>query len=77
MQEFVGIFDHKPKRMIADRDFKLIGGVVADYLELDLANVDNPELLQIAGASSGLQNQNGLAEIRWKNIMSLCRTWLT
>ena len=60
-----------------DRDFKLIGGVVADYLELDLDNVDNPELSQIAGASSGLQNQNGIAEIRWKNIMSLYRTWLT
>ena len=29
--------------MIADRDFKLIGGIVADYLELDSDIVDNPE----------------------------------
>ena len=63
--------------MIADRNFKLIGGVVADYLELNPNNVDNPEVSQIAGASSGRQIQNTLAEIRWKNIMSLFRTWLT
>ena len=44
MQKFGGILGHKPKRMIADRNFKLIGGVVADYLELNPNNVDNPEV---------------------------------
>ena len=63
--------------MITDRDFKWIGVLVADYLELDPDNVDNPEVSLIAGASSGRQIQNALAEIRWKNIMSLFRTWLT
>ena len=48
--------------MIADRDFKLIGCVVADYLELDADNVDNPEISQISGAPSGRQNQKYLAE---------------
>ena len=35
MQTFDGILGHRPKRMIADNDFKLIGGEVADYFELD------------------------------------------
>ena len=42
--------------MITDRDFKWIGVLVADYLELDPDNVDNPEDSQIAGAPSGRQN---------------------
>ena len=71
------ILGHKPKRMIADRDFKLVGGVVADYLQLDPTNADIPNVSQVTGAPSGRQNQNGLAEIRWKNIMNLCRNWLT
>ena len=43
MQKCVGILGNKLKRMIADRDFKLIGGIVADYLELDSDIVDNLE----------------------------------
>ena len=43
MQKCVGILGNKLKRMIADRDFKLIGGIVADFLELDSDIVDNPE----------------------------------
>ena len=42
--------------MITDRDFKWICVLVADYLELDPDNVDNPEDSQIAGAPSGRQN---------------------
>ena len=41
--------------MITDRDFKWIGVLVADYLELDPDNVDNPEDSQIVGAPSGRQ----------------------
>ena len=69
MQNFVDILGHKSKRMIVDIDFKVIGGIVADYLELNPNNVNR--------APSGRQNQNGLAKIRWKTIMSLCRTWST
>ena len=77
MQKCVGILGHKPKRMIAYGDFKLISGVVADYLKLDPDNVDNPEVSHITGSPSDRQNQNDLAEIRWKNIMSLYKKWLT
>ena len=76
IQHFVSILGHKRKRIIADRDFKLIGSVVADYFESDPDNVDNSEVSQIIGAPSGRQNQNDIAKTRWKNIMSLCRTWL-
>ena len=77
MQMFVGLLGHKPKRMIADRDFKLLGGVVVDYLQLDLTNADIPNVSQVTGTLSGRQNQNELAETRWKNTMNLCRNWLT
>ena len=63
--------------MIDVRDFKSIGGVVADYWELALDNVDNPEVSRITGAPSSQQNQNSSVEIKWKNITSLYRTWLT
>ena len=62
----MSILGHKSKRMINDRDFKLIGGITADYLA-------NPEVSQTTGTPSGRQHQ-GLAEIRWKNIISICRT---
>ena len=57
--------------MIDVRDFKSIGGVVADYWELALDNVDNPEVSRITGAPSSQQNQNSSVEIKWKNITSL------
>ena len=63
--------------MIDVRAFKSIGGVVADYWELALDNVDNPEVSRITGAPSSQQNQNSSVEIKWKNITSLYRTWLT
>ena len=56
MQKFVDILGHKPNRIIADGYFKLIGGVVADYLRLDLDNVDNPEVSHIVGAPNSQQN---------------------
>ena len=77
IQLFVAKIGHKPKQTLADRDFKLIGGIVVDYLQLDLDNLDNPNVSQIARAPSGRQNQNGLAEIRWNNMMNVSRNWLT
>ena len=77
MQLFVAKIGYKSKRMLADRDFKLIGGIVADYLQLDPDNINEKNVSQVAGAPSGRQNQNDLVEIRWKNIMNISRNWLT
>ena len=57
IQKFVGILGRKSKRMIVDRDFKSISGVVADHLELDPDNVDNSEVSQIVGAPRGRQTK--------------------
>ena len=76
MQLFVAKIGHEPKRMLADRDFKLIGGIIADCLQLDPDNINEPNVSQIAGAPSGNQNQNGLVEIRSKDIMNISRNWL-
>eukprot|EP00957_Ditylum_brightwellii_P018926 1423285-Ditylum_brightwellii.AAC.1 len=32
---------------------------------------------EVSGAPTGRQNQNGLAEIKWKHIMNMVRNWLT
>jgi len=55
MQLFVAKIGHKPKRMLADREFKLIGGIVAEYLQLDPDNINEPNVSQVAGAPSGRQ----------------------
>ena len=67
----------KPCRMLADRDFRLIDGEVAAFLELD--DLSNPDGIQthVAGVPTGRQNQNVLAEIRWKNIINMVRNWMT
>jgi len=67
----------KPRRMLADRDFRLIGGEVATFLEA--SDPDDPNSIQshAAGAPAGRQNQNGLSEIRWKNILNMVRNWMT
>ena len=77
MQPFVAKIGYKPKRMLADRDFKLIEDIVADYQQLDPDNINEPNASQVVGASPGRQNQNDLAEIRWENIMNISRNWLT
>ena len=52
MQLFDTKIGHKPKIMLADRDFKLIGGIVADYLQLDPNNIDQPNVSQVSGVPS-------------------------
>ena len=53
----------KPRRMLAYRDFRLIGGEVAAFLEAcDSNDVDGVQT-HVAGAPAGRQNQNGLSEI--------------
>ena len=70
---FIRQLGHKCKRMIADRYFKLIREVVVDYLQLDQLDMHISNITQVKGTPKWCQNQNRLAEIRWKNIMSLRR----
>ena len=76
IKKFVSQLGRKPSRMIADRDFKLIGGIVADYLELHDNNTDTTTTTQLTGASTGRQIQNDLVEWKWKNVMNMARNWL-
>ena len=73
MSAFTKDIGGKPRRMLADRDFRLIGGAVADFLETDDPADPNHIQSHVAGAPAGRQNQNGLAEIRWKNILNMVR----
>ena len=64
------------RRMQVDCDFQLIGGEVAAFLEAD--DTDNQAAVQtnVAGVLTGCQNQNGLSEIRLKNILNMVRNWM-
>ena len=67
----------KPRRMLADRDFKLIGGKVGSYLSSTLNQPDNAGYTHVAGAPAYRQDQNGVVEARWKFCLTLARNWLT
>eukprot|EP00957_Ditylum_brightwellii_P199145 15180369-Ditylum_brightwellii.AAC.1 len=59
-----------PRKMIANHDFKLIGGTVHDYLAG--VHLDSPEGGSIVtSAPASRQNQNGLAEIKWRHVMDM------
>ena len=64
--------------MIADRDFKLIGGMVASFLQTPRLTQDKKAIstTQVCGAPDGRQNQNGAIETLWKKVMCLARSWL-
>ena len=76
MKHFVSQLGRKPRKMYADRDFKLIGGIVSNFLETNDDTDSMESTSQVTGAPAGRQNQNGLAEIRWKNLLNLSRNWL-
>eukprot|EP00957_Ditylum_brightwellii_P160369 12208404-Ditylum_brightwellii.AAC.1 len=66
--------------MIADRDFKLIAGAAAIYLEgINLDQFDDQDIGQayVSGAPTGHQNQNSLPEIKWRHVMNMVRNWHT
>ena len=67
----------KPRRMIADRDFKLIGGRVKQYLGTTIDQPDDTGQAHAFGAPASRQDKNGLVEILWKFIITLARNWLT
>lgn len=62
--------------MHADRDFKLIGGAVASYLETPTRRDNVIEMTHISEALDGRQNQNSIIESHWEKIMTLDRSWL-
>ena len=66
MKLFVSHLGRKPKKMFTERDLKVIGGVVAEFLERN----DNPSstepISQVIGVPTNRQNQNGLTKFRWK-----------
>ena len=68
MKYFVVQLGRKPRKIYTDRDFKLIGGIVSKYLETNEDTNSKESTSQVTGAPSVRQNQNGLAEIRWKNF---------
>lgn len=64
--------------MVADRNFKLIGDKVADFLQTPrkLDSTNNIATTQVCGAPDGQKNQNGAIETIWKKIMCMARSWL-
>eukprot|EP00957_Ditylum_brightwellii_P204167 15337988-Ditylum_brightwellii.AAC.1 len=68
-----------PRHMIANRDFKLIGGNIAKFLSSVLRDDNEGDTNQafVSGAPTGRQNQNGLSEINWHHVMNMVRNWLT
>ena len=50
MKRFINDIGMKPQRMIADRDFKLIGGAVANFLETPEIIDDIIHTTLVAGA---------------------------
>eukprot|EP00957_Ditylum_brightwellii_P113483 8652899-Ditylum_brightwellii.AAC.1 len=68
------------QQMIADRDFKLIGGAAAEYpegIDLDQISEDNIGQAYVSGVPARQQNQNGLLEIKWCHVMNMVCNWLT
>ena len=49
---------------------------MSEFLETNNNLTSDEPTSQITSAPSGRQNQNGLAEIRWKNLLNLSRNWL-
>lgn len=75
VKQFINNLGRKSTRMIADRDVKLIGGAVANFLETSVLESGEVKGTLVAGATDGRQNQNGLIKSRWKKIITLARSW--
>ena len=69
LQLFINDLGYKPKYMLADRDFKLIGGAVETYLTTPTVQNNELQTTHVSGAPENRQNQNGLLESHWKKIM--------
>ena len=76
MKTFINGIGCKPTIMRADRDFKLIGGEVASYLETPTLHNNTISTTHVSGVPAGRQNKNGLIESHWKKNMTLARSWM-
>eukprot|EP00957_Ditylum_brightwellii_P041649 3154297-Ditylum_brightwellii.AAC.2 len=62
--------------MIADWDFKLIGGIIHKFLAgVHLGSPGSGAI--VTGTPAGHQNQNGLAKIKWRHVMDMVHYWIT
>jgi deoxyuridine 5''-triphosphate nucleotidohydrolase (dut) len=80
MKEFIKDLGCYPSKMLADRDFKLIGDPIKELFRpntFDHGNDLNFTGTHLAGAPQGRQNQNGLSEGNWKYICNMARNFLT
>jgi deoxyuridine 5'-triphosphate nucleotidohydrolase len=80
MQDFIKDLGCYPSKMLADRDFKIIGDHVKALFRPN--TFEHGEDLNftgthIAGAPQGRQNQNGLSEGNWKYVCNMARNFLT
>ena len=67
MKKIIRTIGKYPQEMIADRDFRLIGQAIDNFLE---------QHSQVSGAPSGRQSQNGLRECNWKYIYNIARNYM-
>ena len=80
MKEFIKDLGCYPSKMLADRDFKIIGEHVKSLFRpntFEHGQDLNFTGTHIAGAPQGRQNQNGLSEGNWKYICNMARNFLT
>jgi hypothetical protein len=80
MQDFINDLGCYPSKMLADRDFKIIGDDVKALFRPDTFEHGkdlNFTGTHIAGAPQGRQNQNGLSEGNWKYVCNMARNFLT
>ena len=62
--------------MYTDRDSKLVGGIVLDYLETNKDTTSTEAISHVNGTLANIQHQNGFVEIRWINILNVTRNLL-
>jgi len=79
MSEFIKDLGCYPAKMLADRDFKIIGEHVKSLFRpntFEHGKDLNFTCTYISGAPQGRQNQNGLAEGNWKYVCNMARNFL-
>jgi deoxyuridine 5'-triphosphate nucleotidohydrolase len=80
MQDFIKDLGCYPSKMLADRDFKIIGDNVKELFRpntFEHGTDLNFTGTHVAGAPQGRQNQNGLSEGNWKYVCNMARNFLT
>jgi hypothetical protein len=80
MQDFIKDLGCYPAKMLADRDFKIIGDNIKALFRpntFEHGKDLNFTGTHVAGAPQGRQNQNGLSEGNWKYVCNMARNFLT